>query len=110
MSLNVHRASRKRPEEGYQGFQLHQACRRLLMMLLLSATQSTSCSSSEGEYFLTTRATSPNLPMLTLLNWPVFTFSYLFDPPDAETGNYDKPLCMLPFQRSVLRSKVMSLG
>ena len=103
LSLNLRRASRKWPEEGYQGFQLHQACRRLLMMLLLSATQSVSCSSSEGEYFLTMR------PMLTLLNSPFFTISCCFDPLNAGTGICDKSLCMLPFQGSVLRSKIMSL-
>ena len=47
--------------------------------------------------------------MLTLINCPSYINSRFFSPLSAGTGICDGFLCMLPFQRSVLISKVMSL-
>ena len=67
VSFNVCPASRKRPEDGYQGYEPHQAsCRRLMLLF----TRSIFFCLPKGEHFWTTHVTIPRLPMLTHAHSP----------------------------------------
>ena len=98
VSRDVCRASRKRPEDGYQGSESHQAsCRRLMLLFIRSISW-------------TTHVTIPRLPMLTLANSPSSIDSRFFSPLSAGSGICGDFLCMLPSQRRLLMSKVCRCG